>query len=342
MWKQTHIQEILLLLGFLIAAFAIGFSSTFLNKNQSRTTAARADSVCKCTDDNVCYPDGCSRKPKTSNNTFSEDRYDSVCKQFDPGYRMPDSLIQHFCSVRQPDCCFDIYRYKDSRLCCFQERWTCHPSLCKGSSGGDGCGKYWGLPGGWDAYGCVKKGPDGDKIPYWGLPPGLPNGTVPTSTPTNNPTSQPPTATPTTGSNNTNPTATNTPQPTGNNGGNNSGVTNYPIVPPTVTPTRVVSQNGSNSLNLPTSAPTTSNGNNNDDVALPNIDIPDIAFKPPNQVLKDTVTTQNIEKLNQVTDPPLNVAQNTFIAIKTYDQQIENSVESWIDYIRRKISEIIQ
>ncbi len=167
-------------------------------KNQA-TIISRAQSnipaKCNCTDPTMCSPDGCSRVPKSSSNTFDEDRYDNVCNKFDPGYRMPDAIIQYYCSVQQPSCCEDIYKYKDDRLCCFQERWTCHPSLCEGATGNGDCGKYWHLPPEFpNQYGCVKLGANGQPEGVWGTPPGLPGNQV---KPTNTPRANRPTPTPT-------------------------------------------------------------------------------------------------------------------------------------------------
>ena len=364
MSMKRHVREILLLSVFLIGAFGIGITSVVLNGKTSarNTTAAEASEVCKCTDDDVCYPDGCSRKPKSDNNTFDEARYDDVCKQFDPGYRMPEPLFQHYCAVRQPDCCFDIYKYKESRLCCWQERYVCHPSLCEGSSGGDGCGKYWGVPrDDWNDYGCVKRDSNNrdEIIPKYGVAPGLPGGgggtnptatPQPTSIPQNTATPQPATATATPAPNQQT-TSTPVPNPTQTNNNSQSGITRFPIVPPTATPTRILSNNTDNSLNRPSgdqnntdSSNNTNSDQNSNSVALPGINLPDFQFgipkiqlKAPNQMLRETIDSEKIEQLNRITDPPLVAAETTLVTIKSYDQQLENTVESWIFYIRDKI-----
>ena len=71
-------------------------------------------------------------------------------------------LFSIIAQSNNPSCCEDIYKYKDDRLCCFQERWTCHPSLCEGATGNGDCGKYWHLPPEFpNQYGCVKLGANG-------------------------------------------------------------------------------------------------------------------------------------------------------------------------------------
>lgn len=158
-------------------------------------------SVCNCTDPDNCYPDGCSGKVINENNTFDDSRYDQVCKNINFGWPPAIDLQKHFCSIRQPDCCADVYKYKDDRFCCFVERWFCHPSLCVGVSGNGDCGKYWNVPDEYKnnpgSYGCIQWTDPNAKTPFWGLPPGLPEGAqptvpVPTAIPIIYPTSPPP------------------------------------------------------------------------------------------------------------------------------------------------------
>ncbi len=369
--KKIDIRLIVVSLLFVLAAIVIFSISQFTSEqaNFFTTSSKAAETVpeCRCTDDDVCYPDGCSRKPKTSNNTFDEARYDAVCKQFDPGYRMPDRLIQFYCSVHQPDCCFDIYKYKDSRLCCWQERYICHPSLCEGSSGGDGCGKYWGLPGGWDSYGCVQRGSDGEKEPVWGLPPGLPAGSQPTNTPvppTNTP--RPPTSTPRPTT--TSPTATTRPsQPTATLRPNQPtpttkpGTTNQPTVPPGQ-PTNTISPANPNTTSTP--APTWTITPNNPYDPQPTESSPfslpffgrkepvnpsdpqqvsePIEIKSPKELAREVVNPESVQKLDQATEKPLTKAKEGFDTVKKYDQKLESYFEGWIFRIRVWMSQILR
>ncbi len=355
MSTKRHVKEIGLLVLFLVISLAV-ISAGILIQNNQNTTRTEASSYCKCDDNDKCYPDGCSRKPKTDDNTFSESRYDNVCgdSSLDPGYRMPDGLIQHFCSEQQPSCCFDIYKYKDDRLCCFQERWTCHPSLCEGASGNGDCGKYWHLPNnGWKAYGCVKEGSDGDEIPYWGLPPGLPGGSGhQAQNPTNTP--QPPTATripsPTERPQNTQ----NTPVPTqpSNNGGRPSGITHIPVSSPTpIRPTQKADPspsnldtqgNGNSGFQVDTAPNQHAQNQQSANTNNPNqVNIPQIEFTSPQQILKEAVTVETIAQIDRVTEKPLGIAKDTFVTVKTYDQKLESMVESWIFKIRIQIQKLL-
>ncbi len=352
MSTKRHVKEILLLSIFLVASISVVSTGVLIQNNQN-TTNTEASSYCKCDNNDVCYPDGCSRKPKSDNNTFDEGRYNQVCNdsKYDPGYRMSDGLIQHFCSEQQPSCCFDIYKYKDDRLCCFQERWTCHPSLCEGASGNGDCGKYWGLPNDWDAYGCVKKDSNGDKVPYWGLPPGLPNGnqSQPTSTP------QPPTATkiPTPTIQPQNPQNTPIPTQINNNGqSNTSGITNIPVASPTRITAEPTQSGDSFAFDFQNDTNTDNNENsntnqsdqqnqpstNNNSISL---HMPQIELKSPKQILHEVITVETVEKVNQITDPPLSAAKTTFVTVKSYDQKLESTVESWLFKIRVVIQKIL-
>ena len=372
--KKVDIRLVVISILFVLSATVIIAISQFTSEqaNLFTTSSKAAETVpeCKCTDSDVCYPDGCSRKPKTSNNTFDEARYDAVCKQFDPGYRMPDRLIQFYCSQHQPDCCFDIYRYKDDRLCCFQERWTCHPSLCEGASGNGDCGKYWGLPGGWDAYGCVKKDSNGNKVPYWGLPPGLPGASQPTSTPvpptsTPRPTTPPPTATPRPST--TAPTATTkpsqiTPTPT-----RRPGTTNQPTVPPGQ-PTNTIPPADPNATWTPvptwTPAPTWTGIPANPDDPQPTEKSPfslpffgrkepvnpgepqqssePLEIKSPKELAREVVNPENVRKLDQATEKPLTKVKEGFDTVKKYDRQLESYFEGWIFRIRVWMSQVLR
>lgn len=178
---------------FLLSIIAISFLTLMVifvtsRKNQVTIISQAQSNIpakCNCTDPNICYSDGCSGKPKTPDNKLDSNRYDQVCKNINFGWPPDIEVQKYFCSIKQPDSCFDINKYKDDRYACFMERWFCHPSLCAGAGGKGDCGKYWHLPDGWTSYGCVQ-GPDNNHLtPVWGnLPPGLPGDQV---TPTNTP-----------------------------------------------------------------------------------------------------------------------------------------------------------
>jgi len=322
-------KKIIVIVFFGIVSVAAVSTGLLIQSNRN-ISSSQADSVCKCTDDDVCYPDGCSRKPKTSDNRFDEERYDSVCRQFDPGYRMPEPLFVHYCSVHQPDCCADILTYGDSRLCCWQERYVCHPSFCEGSSGGDGCGKYWDVPrDDMNDYGCVKRDSnDRDNIiPKYGIAPNVP-GDQPTNTPIPTATTQP-TATP-------RPQATATPRP-----GNTATPTPSPTLPPNATQGPTVTtgaqSTGTQQAPSPTTqtqaqqpAPTSSQQSQyNNDTVLPPFELP--KFAPPKIAIKDIAKPENIEKVNKATDQPLTAVKDTFIAVKRYDEKLEIFVERYVN-----------
>lgn len=290
------------------------FASMLVNKYR-HTSNAKASSFCQCTDPEVCYPDGCSRKPKTNDNQFDEGRYDSVCSQFDPGYRISDELLVHFCSSRQPDCCFDIYKYKDTRLCCFQERWTCHPSLCAGASGSSGCGKYWSLPGDWSTYGCVKS-QGGQTVPAWGLPQGLPIGNPtnpPITQPTNTQAPPPPTNTiiPTNPSIQP-PSVTNTPSV-------QIPATQYPtntqVTPTTYTPSQLTETPSPTYFVNPTIA------------AIPT---PTTKPKTAKEIASNFINPNNINVLNEYTKKPLNAPIEGYEALRNIDRSLESFVNIYI------------
>lgn len=227
----TKYRKVVPIVFLLFSIFIIGILILAQNKRNIINTQAANNTParCNCTDSNNCYPDGCSGKPKTSSNTLDDGRYDQVCRNIDFGWPPDIEVQKYFCSIRQPDSCFDVSLYKDDRYACFMERWFCHPSLCEGAGGNGDCGKYWHLPEGWTAYGCVK-GPDNDHLtPVWGnLPPNLPIGQQSTPTPQSAST---PTITPTPTMSVVTPTVTITPVPI-------ATTTSAPT--PTITPTPLI------------------------------------------------------------------------------------------------------
>ncbi|MBP9691379.1 hypothetical protein KBD81_04845 [Candidatus Woesebacteria bacterium] len=314
--KKIDIRLIgMVVFSLLFVIVSIAMSRFTSNQANRLTTSSQASSSipaeCKCTDPTMCSPDGCSRVPKSPSNTFDEGRYDNVCNQFDPGYRMPDSIIQYYCSVQQPSCCEDIYRYKDDRLCCFQERWSCHPSFCEGVTQGNGdCGKYWHIERqDWNTYGCVQRGANGQIEGMWGLPPGLPGGSQPTNTPAPQPTAPQPTNTrppqqPTTA--NQQPTATI--QPTRYNPAPTSASQPTTFIQPTTDyqlPTTYVTQTTA----LPTPVP--------------------IEFKSPKELAQEVINPESVTKLSTATEKPLNAPKKIFTTIENIDSSIEAQVDKW-------------
>jgi|GEM_PF-3595528 len=313
----------LLVLGALAGIVSMTSSLT-ANRDEKRAVSTQASSLCKCDNADKCYPDGCSRKPKTEQNTYIEARYDNVCgdSSIDPGYRMSDALILNFCSQQQPACCFDVYKYKDSRLCCWQERYACHPSLCEGSSGGEGCGWYWYLHGITGPYGCVTSDANGQPQPMWGLPPGLPNSQQPTNTPA-----------PIIPTNTVAPAATITPNPQSTN-----KPTSAPVIPtqaagqPTIIPTSVqVTQNN----------PQPTIGMVLEPSATPRLTLPPIEIKTPQEIAHEIINPESVSKLSEKTDKPLNAVKNGFNNMKQYDQKLESIINEYIFQLRIKLLELL-
>ncbi len=307
----------------LAAGLVIFTSQTTLTTSISTSTQAAANTPakCNCTDPNNCYPDGCSGKPKTPDNKLDSDRYDQVCKNINFGWPPDIEVQKYFCSIKQPDSCFDVYQYKDDRYACFMERWFCHPSLCEGAGGNGDCGKYWRLPDGWTSYGCVK-GPDNNHLtPIWGLPPNLPGGQQPTNPPqaTNTPiptnTSIPrqPTNTPVP----PNPTHTTAPnQPTNTPPPTNTPVPNAPTnVPTNAAP--IAAPSGNQPIGINPQEPTVTNEPLNVDI------MPDLPSKQ-----------EVVASLEKTTAKPLAVVNTSYDVVVSADKQLESFAESWIFKLR--------
>lgn len=215
--KKTDIRLMVFSIIFILAAIiSLAVSQFTSERERSFTTSSKAsESVpeCKCDDQDICYPDGCTRKPKTPQNTYDDDRYTYVCEQNVPKWPPTVEYQRYYCAQHQPDCCADMVAHQDSRFCCFMERWHCHPNYCNLLTGDKrDCGKYWSIPSGWSEYGCVIKDSSGNKVPKYGLAPNIPGGN-PTATPvppTATFTPRPPTATPRPQQ----PTSTPRPEPT--------------------------------------------------------------------------------------------------------------------------------
>jgi hypothetical protein len=271
-----------------------------------------SDINCSCNDSSKCYSDGCSRKPKTAQNTFDEGRYDSVCAG-NPPFTFPGGVSdKYFCSEHQPDCCFDLKKYHDNRLCCWQERFYCHPSLCNGTS--NQCGWYWD----WHSqyagyqYACVMENSPTDLPPAWPLPPNLGGVTQPSPTkaPTAVPTQRPqpttilqqpttyhsPTPAPTTVVGTTNPQATHTPIPTS---------------PPANTTPMTINGNNPYQINSPTSY----------QISNP------FSFHLPTLPTIDTTPLKNSVKIGVIRSARfLDLFSFAFNQITSLDKKLENSI----------------
>jgi len=309
---SSKLQLTVLITIILIAVGLVVFTSQTASETTTSVSTHATSNIpakCNCTNPNDCYPDGCSGKPKTLDNKLDSDRYDRVCKKLDFGWPPTLEVQNYFCSIRQPDSCFDIYKYKDDRYACFMERWFCHPSLCEGAGGNGDCGKYWHLPNGWTSYGCVK-GPDNDHLtPIWGpLPPNLPGEQQPTNTPvvaTNTPMPL---------------VATNTPvppQPTHTNVPN--APTNTP--PPTNTPIP----------NMPTQQPVAQQPPTAQPIGI-NPQTTNVPQKPQQiNLLPPFPNKQDIVRsLDVTTAKPLAVVNTSYNEVISVDKQIEALAESWI------------
>jgi len=293
-------------------------------KNISSTQAAsNTPAKCSCTDPNYCYPDGCSGKVITSDNRFDDGRYKKACSSIDFGWPPDIEVQKYFCSIKQPDSCFDVYTYKDDRLACFIERWFCHPSLCEGSSGKGDCGKYWRLPDGWTSYGCVK-GPDNDHLsPIWeNLPPNLPNGQAqqPTATPIppTQPPTNPPTAVPTSKPNE----PTYTPAPTS---AQNNPTPTASALRPTIIPTQ---SNAPAIILTPTSTPI-------------KFQAPNVKFDYPKEIAKRVINPENISFLNSKTEKALKLPSDIFDSIIALDNQLENYANGIVQLSINKFNEFL-
>lgn len=373
MWNKTRIKEIVSLSVFLVVAFGIGISSTLINRTPTQTSAEAStnwDQYCR---DGVYYVksplDGseitCGRAPNCDDTSYEDTasiewRRNGQCWVED--YYGGDRCKAN-CAGHVPLCCYKMNETKNAEDCPFPERGYCMRDQCKGVVGDSNCGAQQGR---WcvDINKCVEHR---SQIPKLSLEDALLGRGTPLNSPTpddepeNSPTSQPPTATPTSRPGNQS-TPTPTTRPSGGGNTTTPGVTRLPIVNPSVTPTRIpnITTNPNTNNNLNNNPNLDPNNSNNsiivnprptDRVVLPNTqlptinvdlpNIPNIALKPPKQMLQETVNEEQITKLNRATDLPLNAARNTFITVKTYDQQLETTVESWIDYIRRKIIELI-
>ncbi|QQS44509.1 hypothetical protein IPM65_02835 [Candidatus Roizmanbacteria bacterium] len=86
--KKTDVRLMMVSILFIIAVIiSISVSQYTSERGKLFTTASKAsESVeeCTCDDQDICYPDGCTRKPKTPQNTYDDDRYSYVCDQNKP------------------------------------------------------------------------------------------------------------------------------------------------------------------------------------------------------------------------------------------------------------------
>lgn len=360
MWKKHHVREILLLTAFLIIAFIIGISSSFLNKSETRTTsafAAEADDSCR---EGVYYvknPDNPGEEISCGRGKCGGVSYEGTASidHVKAGKCwVGNSACGPACKGFVPLCCYKMAETGDAKDCPFPERGFCMKQQCNrqtqnvDSACGNQQGAYCLIPN------CVE---DRGQIPFFSLEDRLAGRKTPSgggSPPTA--TQVPPTAVPTATKTPNMPTSTKTPTPTQVPAGQNTPTPTTRVIGTSPTPTTIVgnpptptstSNSGSGLSMNPTTPPGQINPTatpSQDTAALPEIDfnIPQIALKSPGQMLQETVNEEQINNLNTLTNPPLAVAEKTFVTIKSYDQQLENTVEGWIDYVRIQITKLFQ
>jgi hypothetical protein len=207
------------------------------------------------------------------------------------------------------------------------------------------------------------------------LPPNLPNNSQPTSTPlpaaTNTPIPVQPTNTPRPLATNTPiptntsvpPRATDTPrpgQPTNTPYPTNTPKINPPFATSTPQPTALPGQPTYTPLPTnpiytpsPTHLPEQSNeneilrgngGNDNNKNNMPIFNLPQlpqIEVKSPKELAREVVTFERVESLENATEKPMKSVTMTYKTVKRYDQQLEVTVESFLDRIKRQIMQFI-
>lgn len=370
MLKKHDIKRLLVLSGFLIGAFAVGILSTLLNNGQARTTsafAAEADDSCR---EGVYYvknPDNTSQEISCGRGvcdgvSYSETagiNYSSAGKCW-----IGSGDCGPACKGLVPLCCYKMAETGDAEDCPFPERKYCRQDQCKrqtkneDSNCGSGIKSYC-----VDIPNCLASR---DDVPVLSLEDRLagkktPVSYPPTQPPANTATPQPqaqPTATATPKPQQGQNPPTQTPVPTqANNTGENtfqSGVTRYPIVPPSTTPVRprnTVAPN--NSLGrLPElfdrGNSEENESNQTDETPLPGLpqqneeeqeeaQSTETNQNPPTQIFRGKIDQSTVEQLNRATDPPLIAAERTLVTIQSYDAQLERTVERWIFSIRDRI-----
>ncbi len=368
MSKIRHVKEIILLTLFLLASFAIGIVS-FLSSNQQarNTTSAQAasnvDNSCRNGIYYVKNPDKTNEEISCGRGVCGGVSYEGT-KGIDHVRAgkcwVGTSACGPACKGLVPLCCYKMAETGITEDCPFPERFYCRQDQCKKQSDDSNCG------GGINAY-CVERAKclaDREDVPVIsledriagkkassGVNPIQPTNTpVPQSNPTQIQTNNPSQVKPTI----PDPTTTKSPR------------SNLATTPVTVEPTQITQQpttikdtfvfdfkdnnesgNFGNNTQTETQQPeqnnnpqpTTSMNNENNPIAF---SLPQIEIKSPKKALQDTLDRPTIEKMNVATEKPLAVAKNTFITVKSYDQQLENTVEGWFFKIRVSVVNFLQ
>lgn len=369
--KKWDAQQILLYVTIVtVTSFTLGVTLLFNYANQKRlsTSSFAADSDISlepyCQDGyyNIPGEPRCSRAPNCGG--YGYDELNTTDKMPNPQSCMGDGSGRNDkgCAGYVPVCCYEMARTGRYTKCIgYWERIWCTKPQCdqaaaNGASNSE-CGGDCGDCGHAFKTYC---GPDKQAVPLAqrlgiGAPPTATNTQAPPPTSTFTPRPIQPTATftPTTAPNQptqrpTAPMATFTPVPTAPPGNVPTTVKQPTVVKPTssggvviVTLTPTPASIGENpfvppvSTNTPIAVQPSSSETNS--APQPTIDI-----KTPKELAREVVTYERVDQLNKQTELPLTAIKTGYTTIKTYDAQLENTVERWIFRIRMEIQKMIQ
>ncbi|MFA9288369.1 MAG: hypothetical protein ACEQSA_00620 [Weeksellaceae bacterium] len=332
--KRIFLSLIVVIAGIAVASFL----ARDLLLSATKTKAAGTTNSCTCDDPNKCYPDGCTRDPV---------RAPDVCAELPSVYDAAELTGQDglFCTVGPP-CCDAMVARRDTRACCWPERAACTPQQCA-AAGGDqrNCGWWWkyhdGYTNGATGYGCmIGDSPEtmrpinGGQAPQPTTPPqptSAPQPTNPPQQPTSIPTTRPqvttflppviqtlipqqPTSTPKPNTAYTPNTYTSPYFPNGTDNTGSQGQTQ---------------PSGSNTGDPQTNPDNTQVDSSGTGFQAPSMNLPDVKTVARNVV--------NVDKIEQTTDKPLAAVKTTALAVKSLDQQLEMTVEGWIQRFRQGI-----
>lgn len=278
--------------------------------------------------------------------------------------RLGVSKCDTTCRGHVPLCCYEIEATGDPSACNWPERGYCHANQCA-SITNDDCGGGPCRCGSAIATHCRQDGciTDASQIPYIPLAQRISGQSAPAPTntpvpppPTNTPAPQQPTNTPPPN----NPTAP-PQQPTQPIQPPNTGATWTPV--PTWTPaptwtqtpfnplnifnpppTQVVQQPGSNIQPPANNVPTTVS-NNNVNPPQNNEPLPTsapIEIKSPKELAREVINLESVSKLSESTDKALSAPKKGFSTIKSYDQKLETTVQSWWEKAWMYVKGLIQ
>ncbi len=373
MSKVRHVKEIILLTLFLLASFAVGIVSFLSSNPQARnTTSAQAasniDNSCKNGIYYVKNPNKTSEEISCGRGVCGGVSYEGTANiNWESAGKCwkGNSDCGPACQGLVPLCCYKMAETGDAEDCPFPERKYCRQDQCKkqtknnDSNCGSGISTYC-----VDIPNCLN---DRDDVPILSLEDRLAgkkassggNPIQPTNTPI--PQTNPPTQSATQPTQ-VRPTVPD-PTPTTNT---RSNVTTTPVIveptqntqqpSPTTADTFVFDfkdknesgnfgnnpqQQDQSQQNNTNPVPTNSSITNSQEKPIA-FSLPQIEIKSPKQVLRDTLDRPTIEKMNVATEKPLAVAKDTFITVKSYDQQLENTVESWFFKIRVSFVNFLQ